>query len=156
MFFGRFNSAFRRLSVRLTLWHSVLFMGSALLLLALTYVLLRNRAMATEHYVVESRLNQYASEYRRAGLEGVRHLATLRRGRAQQAFFVRVGDRRNQTVFLRHADDWAEFNPEELADDPLPPEGTRSWQSRSSPAGTQLILSAERTPDGGVLQVGKS
>ena len=156
MFFRRINSALRRLSVRLTLWHSLLFMGSALLLLALTYVLLRNRAIATEHYVVESRLNQYVSEYKRAGLDGVRHLATLRRGRAQQAFFVRVGDQRNQTVFLRHADDWAEFSPEELAHDPLPPEGTRAWQTRASPAGTQLIFSAERMPDGSVLQVGKS
>src|SRR5688572_20608918 len=102
MFFARVNSALRRLSVRLTLWHSVLFISSALFLLALTYALLKNRANATEHYVIESRLNQYASEYRRAGLDGVRHLATLRRGRAQQAFFVRVGNAANQTVFLRH------------------------------------------------------
>ena len=110
MSLARISSQLRRLSVRLTLWHSLLFMSSALVLLVLTYFLLRNRAAATERYLVESRLNQYVSEYKRAGLDGVQHLATLRRSRAQQAFFVRVANAQNETVFLRYADDWAEFH----------------------------------------------
>jgi signal transduction histidine kinase len=145
-----------RLSLRLTFWHSLLFMGAALALLVLTYVLLRNRAEATEHYVIESRLNQYASEYKRGGLDAVRNLATLRRGRAQQAFFVRVGDPRNRTVFLRHAEDWAEFEPERLSARPMPPAGERSWQELPSADGTELLVGAERLPDGSVLQVGKA
>lgn len=156
MFSARRNSALKRVSVRLTLWHSLLFMGLTVTLLVLTYVLLRNRADATEHYVVESRLNQYLSEYKSKGIEGVRHLGTLRRGRAQQAFFVRVGDAQNRTVFLRHADDWAEFRPEELASRPLPPAGSRTWQTLLSADGTHLLFAADRLPDGGVLQVGKS
>ena len=156
MFSARLKTTLRRLSVRLTLWHSLLFMVSALALLALTYVLLRNRAAATERYVIESRTNQYVSEYKRTGLEGVRQLATLRRGRAQQAFFVRVGDEKNRTVFLRHAEDWAEFQPEDLAGQPLPPIGVRTWQARPSADGTQLLFASERLPDGGVIQVGNS
>ena len=131
-------------------------MGSALALLALTYLLLRNSADATEHYVIESRLNQYASEYKRAGLDGVRHLATLRRSRAQQAFFVRVGDARNQTVFLRYAEDWAEFQPERLSAQRLSAPGERSWQTLPSDKGTKLLVGSERLPDGGVVQVGKA
>lgn len=156
MFFERIRSVSRRLSVRLTLWHSLLFMGSAIGLLVLTNFLLRNRAGATEHYVVESRLNQYLSEYKASGLAGIRHLSTLRRGRAQQAFFVRVGDASNQTVFLRHAEDWAEFRPEELSRLPLPPPGKRTWGTQPSDDGTSLIYASERLPDGGVLQVGKA
>ena len=156
MFFGRLKSALRRLSVRLTLWHSLLFLGSAMFLLGLTYLLLLNQAKATEHYVVESRMNQYMNEYRRAGLEGIKTLGGLRRGRAQQAFFVRVADQRNQTVFLRHADDWAEFRPDGLDLQPLPPPGVRTWHTRPSHDGTELIYGAERLPDGGVLQVGKA
>jgi signal transduction histidine kinase len=156
MFFAWRKLALRRLSVRLTLWHSLLFMGSALALLVLTYLLLRNRAAATEHYVIESRLNQYVSEYKRAGLEGVRHLATLRRGRAQQAFFVRAGDAANRTLFLRHADDWAEFQPEKLEGQRMPRVGARAWQSLPSEDGTQLLIGAERLSDGTILQVGKS
>jgi signal transduction histidine kinase len=131
-------------------------MASALAMLALTYLLLQNRADATEHYVVESRLNQYASEYRRRGIEGVRQLATLRRGRAQGAFFVRVGDAQNHTVFLRHPDDWAEFHPEKLNHKTLPPDDRRTWQTLPSDDGTRLLISAERLAGGGVLQVGKA
>ncbi|MHA3773281.1 ATP-binding protein [Verrucomicrobiota bacterium sgz303538] len=131
-------------------------MSSALALLALTYVLLRNRADATEHYVIESRLNQYVSEYKNLGLDGVRRLATLRRGRAQQAFFVRVGDAQNRTIFLRYAEDWAEFEPEALSQVPLPPIGARTWQTRPSANGSKLLVGEERLPDGGVLQVGKA
>jgi signal transduction histidine kinase len=156
MFLKRLERSVRRLSVRLTLWHSLLFMGSALVLLALNYLLLKNRVKATEHYVVESRFHQSLSEYRRSGLDGVRHLATLRRGRAQQAFFVRVGDRNNKTVFLRHAEDWAEFRPEGLDDEPLPFPGERKWNTRPSEDGTVLIYASELLPDGGVLQVGKA
>lgn len=156
MFLKSLRSAVRGLSVRLTLWHSLLFMGSGLVLLVLTYAMLLNRAKATEHYVVESRMNQYASEYRRYGIEGIKRLATLRRGRAQQAFFVRVADQKNQTVFLRHADDWAEFHPEGLDGQPLPPSGERTWQTRPSDDGTSLIYASELLPDGGVLQVGKA
>lgn len=156
MFFARLNSLRRRLSVRLTLWHSLLYMLSALALLALTYLMLENRAHETERYVLESRLNQYVSEYKRAGIDGVKHLATLRRGRAQQAFFVRVGDAENRMSFLRHADDWAEFAPERLNGQPLPPPGVRSWQTLPSSDGTELMITAERLPDGGVLQVGKA
>jgi ATP-dependent 26S proteasome regulatory subunit len=72
MFFGRLRRALGRFSLRLTLWLSLLFMASALGLLVLTDVLLRNRASANEHYVIESRLNQYVSEYKRGGLDAVK------------------------------------------------------------------------------------
>ena len=155
MFSGRVKSP-ARLSLRLTLLHSLLFAGSALALLAVTFFLLRKRTDQTEHYVIESRLNQYVSEYKRGGLDSVRQLATLRRGRAQQAFFVRVGDQENHTAFLRHADDWAEFEPERLSSRPLPTAGKRAWETLPSADGTSLLVGAERLPDGFVLQVGKA
>lgn len=162
MFFERVNAAFRRLSVRLTLWHSLLFFGSALALLAFTYALLRARANAQERDHIDWRLSQYAGEYLyNGGLPAVRRLAALRKGRAQKAFFVRVGDADNRTLFLRDAEDWAEFNPGRLCDAPLPEAGgemraPRTWQALRSPAGPTLLLASERLPDGGVLQVGKS
>jgi signal transduction histidine kinase len=125
-------------------------------MLALTYLLLRNRAQATEHYVIESRLNQYVSEYKRVGQAGVEHLATLRRGRAQQAFFVRIGDAQNRTLFLRHPEDWAEFEPEKLEGQPIPAPSTRSWQHLPSADGTNLLVGTHALVSGGVVQVGKA
>jgi signal transduction histidine kinase len=144
------------LSVRLTLWHSLLFLGSALILLTLTYALLKNRAYANERDAIAFRLRQYDSEYQRGGLEAVRRLAGLRKGRAQKAFFVRVANGRNVTTFRREPADWAEFYPEQLARQPMPEFNTYTWQSLWSHAGAELLIAAERLPDGGVLQVGKS
>src|SRR5687768_16397726 len=111
MFSARLSAhALRRLSVRLTLWHSLIVLGSALAFLGLTNVLLRNRATVTERDNIESRIAQYMTEYQNAGLPGVMRLASLRKGRAQKAFFVRVGDENNKTMFLRDPEDWAEFD----------------------------------------------
>ena len=152
--------AFRRrqlaLSVRLTLWHSLLFFGSALALLGLTYALLRNRAYATERDTIEFRLKQYATEYQQGGLDAVQRLAAQRKGRAQKAFFVRVDDRTGVPSFRRDPDDWAEFEPERLGSRRLSDAGTHFWQTLHSPAGTELLVASARLPDGGVLHVGKS
>jgi signal transduction histidine kinase len=154
---GLFNSRpLRRLSVRLTLWHSMIVLGSSLALLGITYALLRNRANATERDALEFRINQYIGEYRANGMAGVARLAALRKGRAQKAFFVRVGDSENETVFMRDPDDWLEFNPEQLARRPLPKSGEREWDVLHSTAGVELLLVSERLPDGGFIQVGKS
>jgi methyl-accepting chemotaxis protein len=156
MFFARLKRAALPLSVRLTFWHSLIFLASALVLLSLTYVLLRKRAMATERDNIEFRLYQYASGYQNGGLESVRRLASLRKGRAQKAFFVRVADPQNQTRFQRDPEDWAEFPLHNLNQLPWPAFGARDWHTLRSPGGTEMLLAAERLPDGGLLQMGKS
>src|SRR3954471_21535779 len=101
MFFAqRSRAIFRRLSTRLTLWHSLIVLGSMLAMSAVTYVLLRRGASAAERDAIDFRINQYAGEYHRNGLAGVRRLAGLRKGRAQKAFFVRVGNG-ERTLFMR-------------------------------------------------------
>jgi signal transduction histidine kinase len=160
MFSGRLNaSTFRRLSVRLTLWHSLIVLGSALAFLGMTNVLLRNRASATERDSIESRVVQYTTEYQSAGIPGVMRLASLRKGRAQKAFFVRVGDAANRTLFLRDPEDWAEFNPEQLSGSPIPEEDEREerhWQTLRSPSNIDLLIATSRMDDGSFLQIGKS
>jgi signal transduction histidine kinase len=152
----RSANALRRLSVRLTLWHSLIVLGSALAFLGLTNVLLRNRATVTERDNIESRIAQYATEYQNSGLPGVMRLASLRKGRAQKAFFVRVGDETNKTMFLRDPEDWAEFDPEQLSRSPLPEGPERTWTTLRSPSGIDLLIATERMADGGILQIGKS
>lgn len=146
----------RPLSLRLTLWHSLLLLGSALALLGLTYTLLRNRVHANDREAIEFRLWQYSSEFQGGGVQAVKRLAGLRKGRAQKAYFVRVANASNSTIFLRDPEDWTEFEPEGLSKQPLPDSVGYSWQTLRSPVGTQLLIAAERLHDGGVLQVGKS
>jgi signal transduction histidine kinase len=142
--------------MRLTLWHSLLFLVSALALLATTYALLSNRAYANERDAIAFRLRQYESEYVNGGVAAIQRLAALRKGRAQKAFFVRVADAGNVAIFRREPEDWAEFSPAQLDGQPLPPEDGHEWLTLRSRNGTQLLLASQRLPDGGVLQVGKT
>src|SRR5262245_4565766 len=112
--FSALRKQFRKLSIRLTLWHAVLFLVAALAALGLTYLVIRERLLADERDLTQLRLDQYVAEYERGGLPAIRVRAALRKGREQRAFFVRISDAQNRTIFLRDADDWAEFSPGRL------------------------------------------
>lgn len=154
--FSGLRKQVRRLSIRLTLWHALLFVAAALTVLSLTYVVIKKRLDFQEQDVIEFRLNQYAGEYERGGLPAVRILAGLRKGREQKAFFVRLADPQNRTQFLRDADDWAEFSPALLEKEKPAPDEARGWRTLNSPAGTNLLLGYVRLSDGALLHVGKS
>jgi len=145
-----------RVSIRLTIWHALLFFIAALAVLSLTYVTIKKRLDLQERDVIELRLNQYASEYERGGIRAVHLLAELRKGREQKAFFVRLADAQNQTIFLRDSDDWAEFEPKQLEQEPPPHEKSRQWISLSSPSGATLLLGTIWLSDGSLLEVGRS
>jgi signal transduction histidine kinase len=154
--FSGLRKQLARLSIRLTLWHALLFVAAALTVLSLTYVVIKKRLDFQEQDVIEFRLNQYASEYERGGLRAVRILAALRKGREQKAFFVRLADPQNHTLFLRDADDWAEFYPARLETEGPDAKESRGWVTLHSPSGTSLLLGFTRLADGSFLHVGKS
>jgi heavy metal sensor kinase len=156
MFSGRNKRPWRRLNVRLALWHSAIAFAAISAVLLLTYVALRNRVEEQDRDVVLFRLNQYSAEYRRGGLEGVIHLAALRKGRAQKAFFVRVASPENQTLFERDIEDWAEFAPQRLPTEKAPAQDQVEWMSLPSPSGYTLLLAGMRLPDGIIVQTGKA
>ncbi len=154
--FSGLRKQLRRLSIRLTLWHALLFLGAALTVLSLSYVVIKERLDTQEHDVIELRLNQYVGEYERGGLQAVRVLAALRKGREQKAFFVRLANAQNHTLFLRDADDWAEFSPKRLEKEVSDNPEHRGWLTLESPSGTKLLLAFKRLSDGSLLHVGKS
>ena len=154
--FSGLRKQLARLSIRLTLWHAMLFLAAALTVLSLSYAVIKQRLDTQEHDVIELRLNQYAGEYERGGLQAVRVLAALRKGREQKAFFVRLADAQNHTVFLRDAEDWAEFSPERLAKTKPMAGVAHGWVTLTSPAETHLLLGFARLSDGSILHVGKS
>jgi signal transduction histidine kinase len=154
--FSGLRKQLRRVSIRLTLWHAVLFLAAALTVLSLSYVVVKERLASQERDAIEFRLNQYAAEYERGGVAAVRMLAALRKGREQKAFFVRLADSKNQTRFLRDRDDWAEFSPAQLDGEAPAANTPRGWVSLQSPAGTELLLGFRALSDGSFLHVGKS
>ena len=153
--FSALRKQLARLSFRLTLWHAMLFLAAALTVLSLSYAVIKQRLDSQEHDVIELRLNQYAGEYERGGLRAVRILAALRKGRDQKAFFVRLANAENITLFLRDADDWAEFSPEILDEAKPVANVNHGWVTLHSPSGTILLLGFLRLSDGSILHVGK-
>ncbi|HEY3901685.1 MAG TPA: ATP-binding protein [Chthoniobacter sp.] len=145
-----------RISIRLALWHALLFLAAAFTVLSLSYVVIKKRLDSQEHDVIELRLRQYAGEYGRGGLPAVQILAALRKGREQKAFFVRVADPQNRTLFLRDADDWAEFSPAHLEVERPDMRNRRGWLTLNSPTGSTLLLGFLRLPDESLLEVGRS
>jgi heavy metal sensor kinase len=145
-----------RLNVRLALWHSALVFVIVSAVLALSNIVLRARVEEKDREVVHFRLKQYASEYQRRGLEGAINLASLRKGRMQKAFFVRIADPSNRTLFARDAEDWAEFYPEQLEKRTAAKEGKVDWLTLWSNNRDSLLLAETRLADGTIMQVGRT
>ena len=150
------SAPWRRLNVRLALWHSAMAFATIFVVILLAFLALRARVEEQDRDVVLFRLNQYSAEYRRNGLNGVISLAAFRKGRAQKAFFVRIASPEGKTLFERDVDDWAEFDPARLERE-KPPKGDQiDWMSLPSPGGYVLLLAGAQMPDGTIVQVGKA
>ena len=152
---ARNSRPWHRLDVRLALWHSLLLSVIVSAVLVVSYFALRNRVEDQDRDAVLFRLNQYASVYRHAGVPGVVELTSLRKGRAQKAFFVRLATVGNQSIFERDADDWMEFDPKQLGQKEYEKEGIH-WISLPSEEGYALLVATTRSTDGTIIQVGKS
>lgn len=152
---GLNNRPWSRLGVRLALWHSIIILGVALSVLGAAYFVLQRGSESLDKDMVLMRVFTYSQEYRRAGMEGVHRLASLRKGRAQKAYFVRIADPKNKTLFMRDTEDWAEFFPSQNFDLAIDLEDEPFWQRRRSPAGYDLLVYTEHLPDGQFLQIGK-
>lgn len=154
MFFERISRISRTVGFRIALWHSIIFIVAAVLVFSIAYFLLRRSIDEQTRDAIEFRLNQFSAEYDRGGVEGVIQLCKLRLGREQKAFFVRLADARNKTLFLRDPDDWAEFRPGSLEGRDVVKD--LSWTELNGLEGSLLNVASERMNDGTILQVGKT
>ena len=118
--------------------------------------MVRDAAHSRDRDQIDFRLHQFAEAYRRSGVNGVRELCAHRQGRRQKAFFVRIADPRNTTVFLRDAADWTEFRVEQLIHNPGNEKVERLWLSATSKEQEILAVASLRFADGRVLQVGQT
>ena len=144
----------RTVGFRIALWHSTAFIVGAALVFGVAYFFLRHSIDEQTEDAIDFRLTQFEAEYGRGGKEAVVGLCKLRLGRAQKAFFVRLADPQNNTLFLRDPEDWAEFHPQVLAsqriDEMLP------WTELSGLEGSILRIATKKMGDNSILQVGKT
>lgn len=141
---------------RLAAWYALIFVGSSLLLIGLTYFLLASSLRQRDHEVIQSTLDKYASAYLQDGLDGLSDAIQSDRGSGQhETLFVRAIGMNAQAIYFSSPEDWSGFNLARL--DVAPPPGSAVWSDvRAARTRDVLEVASVRLPDGVVFQVGKS
>jgi signal transduction histidine kinase len=143
------------LGFRLALWYAMVFVGSSLAIIALTYLLLAASLRRYDREIIQTTLIQYASAYARGGPAAL--AAEMQRTQAAGAegpLFVRTLGARQDVIFLSMPDAWRRFDLSQLATPPL--SGEQMWASLDTGTGDRLEVASVRLPDGTLFQVGKS
>jgi signal transduction histidine kinase len=115
--------------LRLASWYATLFVLAAIAILYLTYYVTAASLAQRDYQILQSKLGEYATVYRRGGLSALTETVRAEQLTAPERLFVRVVDRGREVLVLSMPDGW---NPELL-----------------ETASLQL-------PNGAVVQVGKS
>lgn len=141
----------RTLGFRLTLWYSTIFILSALVLFILSYLLLSS-SIQENRDKIQAKLREYRSLYQGAGLDAVKKRVNVpQRASRRTAFFVRVADLQNKTLFLNSPHLWEKFDLKQIQ--------SRSGEWLYLPStrdGEVLEILSAGLSDGHTLQVGKS
>jgi signal transduction histidine kinase len=151
----RENSA-NTLGVRLATWYALLFLGSSLAIVVLTYVLLASSLAERDRDLIRSTLATYAGQFQQGGLPALE--GTIRNDQSasrHERLFVRVSSGGEEVIFYNLPGEWSEFDLSAL-DRPGPHTGV--WWINIPRRGTSEVLEVASTylADGTLLQVGKS
>ncbi len=144
------------LAWRLAIWYAVIFVASALSLVALTYVLLSASLRRYDRDTIESALVQFARAYARGGVPALgREIREADFAASPGPILVRTLGPGGQVVFFSMPDRWRHFDLSQLSAPPL--DGQQTWATLSTgEEGDVLEVASVRLFDGTLLQVGKS
>jgi signal transduction histidine kinase len=115
--------------LRLAAWYATLFVTSAIGIVYLTYYLTAASLAQRDYQILQSKLGEYATVYRRGGLSALTDTVRAEQLTAPERLFVRVMDRGREVIVLSMPNGW---NPD------------------------LLETSSLQLPNGAVVQVGKS
>lgn len=146
----------RAIGFRLTVWYSVLFILSALLLFSLGYALLHSSLRHKDQENIAHELQELVALYHDSGIEGVtREIELQQKLHQAQPFFIRMADPQHTTHFIIIPDQWAAFDLKPLED----MAATAAIEWIDVPAADdpkRLEVASLGLSDGSLLQVGKS
>jgi signal transduction histidine kinase len=115
--------------LRLATWYATLFVLAAIAILYLTYYVTAASLAQRDHQILQSKVGEYATVYRRGGLPALTDTVRAEQLTAPERLFVRVVDRGREVLVLSMPDGWNE----------------------------QLLETASlQLPNGAIVQVGKS
>lgn len=124
MFSNARRHIWKTISVRLTVWYSLLFVASSLVLFGLAYVLLSSSLQRRDREEIQSELNDYAMVFQSEGLDTLMEELEADRAEGDEPFFVRLADAQNRPVFLSIPDALAgKFDVTQLEKTTIPGDG---------------------------------
>jgi signal transduction histidine kinase len=154
---SRWRDALRdALGLRFALWYAVIFVASALALVALTYVLLSASLRRYDRDTIETALVQYARAYMIGGVPALaREIQEGNLAALPGPLFVRTVGPGQQLVFFSSPQEWRQLDLSQL-ETPMGI-GEQAWSSLDlGEGGDVLEVASVRLPDGTLLQVGRS
>lgn len=143
----------KTLSFHLTFWYSAIFILNSLILFVISYVFLSS-SVQDNRQVIQLKLREYLSLVQEGGIHALEKATGDRRQASRRtAFFVRVVESGNKTVFLSNPHLWEKFDLKPLQDRPAVGE----WQYfPAKEEGDVLEVTSAYLPNGFLLQVGKN
>jgi signal transduction histidine kinase len=151
---GPFESLYRNISVRLSLWYALIFtVGSAALFL-LAYYLLAAAIGSKDREVLDSRLKEAAVVYEAGRVPALRNWVRSQPKSIQNSTFVRLVNVFNNVAFVSAPEDWITFR-----EVPTGFEGYRRQVGSiriPQNAERDFILTSAVLRDGSLLQVGRT
>jgi signal transduction histidine kinase len=148
------NRARQKISVRLTLWFSVIFFLSSSAILLSAYFFLSSTLRQKDQEIIQAKLKDYQAQYRAGKMIALRNdLKFEKYAGKPNIFFVRVAGPRNQTLFLNIPDQWADFDLNRLEGQGGEKDGLRL---KARDGENVLEIATAKLPDGFILQVGKN
>ncbi len=141
---------------KLAAWYAALFVGSSVVLIALTYVLLASSLRQRDREIIGNTLARYAAAYEQDGLRGLNDaIRTDREAGQHETLFVRAVGADAEAIYFSAPEDWSQFNIARFDVSPAP--GSEVWSEvRAARTGDVLEIASVRLPDGILFQVGKS
>ncbi|HZM95678.1 MAG TPA: ATP-binding protein [Vicinamibacterales bacterium] len=140
-----------RIGLRLAAWYAVVFVGTSLAIVLLTYRLLAASLEERDQQLVTSTLREYSQRYAEGGLRSLADAVEIeQRSGRRERMFVRVVRGPSETLFLSAPYAWNDFDVSRLR-------GLGGLEEILSESGTaRLEVASARLADGTLLQVGKS
>jgi hypothetical protein len=155
---SRWRERIRRASrFRLAWWYALVFLGSSLALVAVTYVLLAATLRQHDREIVQSTLVQFAAAYSRGGVDALtREMQRTQLAGPAGPLFVRILGRRQDLVFVSMPERWRDFDLDQLASPAL--SGEQEWASVETGGedGDLLEVLSVRLADGTVFRSGRA
>ena len=143
----------KKLSVRLTVWYSGIFILSSLTFSIVSYLFVFS-TVRDNRKEIQATLSQYTAKAEDGGVRAVDAL-TRRQSKPSRrtSFFVRLVGPNNETLFLSNPHLWEKFD----FASPSGPAFQEQWRYYTSKRdGSLLEVASARLANGNVLQVGKS